>query len=377
MKNINTIPSRRGTPVKRTTALAIAAPVLALSLAACGAANEDGDDTTNTSADSSLSGTVNGAGASSQEAAVAAWKAGFQTANPDVTVNYDPAGSGAGREQFIAGGVAFAGSDAYLDGEELQKAIDRCGSDVIEVPVYVSPIAIVYNLDGVDELNLSANTIGQIFEGKITKWNDPAIVADNPDADLPDAAITAVHRSDDSGTTKNFTDYLDQASEGGWTQGEVETWPLQSGEAAEGTSGVIAAVSGGNGTIGYADASQAGDLGTVNVKVGNSFTAPTPEAAAASLGAAKPVEGRSATDIAIDLDRATTTEGVYPIVLASYQIACQTYEDAATADLVKGWLTFVAGDEGQAAAASSAGSAPISGEFAEKVRAAIDTIKGA
>ncbi|HWV26179.1 MAG TPA: phosphate ABC transporter substrate-binding protein PstS [Aeromicrobium sp.] len=363
--------------MKRTTALAIAAPVLALSLAACGAANEDGDDTTNTSADSSLSGTVNGAGASSQEAAVAAWKAGFQTANPDVTVNYDPAGSGAGREQFIAGGVAFAGSDAYLDGEELQKAIDRCGSDVIEVPVYVSPIAIVYNLDGVDELNLSANTIGQIFEGKITKWNDPAIVADNPDADLPDATITAVHRSDDSGTTKNFTDYLDQASEGGWTQGEVETWPLQSGEAAEGTSGVIAAVSGGNGTIGYADASQAGDLGTVNVKVGNSFTAPTPDAAAASLGAAKPVSGRSATDIAIDLDRATTTEGVYPIVLASYQIACQSYEDAATADLVKGWLTFVASDEGQAAAASSAGSAPISGEFAEKVRAAIDTIKGA
>ena len=367
MKNINTIPSRRGTPVKRTTALAIAAPVLALSLAACGAANEDGDDTTNTSADSSLSGTVNGAGASSQEAAVAAWKAGFQTANPDVTVNYDPAGSGAGREQFIAGGVAFAGSDAYLDGEELQKAIDRCGSDVIEVPVYVSPIAIVYNLDGVDELNLSANTIGQIFEGKITKWNDPAIVADNPDADLPDAAITAVHRSDDSGTTKNFTDYLDQASEGGWTQGEVETWPLQSGEAAEGTSGVIAAVSGGNGTIGYADASQAGDLGVAAIKVGEEYVGPTPEAAAKILESSLQTDDPGARVFTYELARDTTESGTYPIVLVSYLMACTQYDTPEETALVKAFVGYVISPEGQQAAAQNAGSAPLSDALRAKL----------
>ena len=358
--------------MKRKTSLSIAAPILALSLAACGAANEDNNGST---ADSKLSGTVNGGGASSQEAAVAAWKAGFQTANPDVTVNYDPAGSGAGREQFIAGGLAFAGSDAYLDEDELKAAEERCSSDVVEIPVYVSPIAVIYKLDGVDKLNLSANTIGQIFEGKISKWNDAAIADDNPDVKLPDTAITAVHRSDDSGTTKNFTDYLDVASEGGWTGGVVETWPIKHGEAAEGTSGVVAAVSGGNGMIGYADASQAGDLGTVNVKVGDEYTAPTPEAAAKVLDTAKPVEGRKSTDLALNIDRKTSESGVYPIVLASYQIACQSYDDAATADLVKGWLTFVASDEGQKAAADSAGSAPLSGEFASKVRSAIDSIK--
>jgi phosphate transport system substrate-binding protein len=360
--------------------LRIAAPAavlaLALGLSACGAGNEDSDGTSNASGDS-VSGTLNGAGATSQEAAVAAWKKGFQTANPDVTVNYDPSGSGGGREQFIAGGVSFAGSDAYLTDEELASATKQCGSDIVEIPVYVSPIAVIYNLEGVDDLNLTANTIGQIFEGKITTWNDEAIAVDNPDADLPDTAITPVHRSDDSGTTKNFTDYLDKASEGGWTGGVIETWPVKGGEGANGTSGVVAAVKGGAGTIGYADESQAADLGKVNVKVGDDYTEPTPEAAAKVLDTAAPVDGRAATDIAVDVDRKTTEAGVYPLVLVSYQIACQTYEDAATADLVKAWLTYVAGDEGQEAAASTAGSAPLSGDFASKVQAAIETIKAA
>jgi phosphate transport system substrate-binding protein len=362
--------------------LRIAAPAamlaLALGLSACGAGNEDSssDDSSNGGGSGAkVSGTLNGAGSSAQEAAVAAWKAAFQTTNADATVNYDPVGSGGGREQFIAGGVQFAGSDAYLTDDELAAAKKKCGSDIVEVPTYVSPIAVVYNLKGVDDLNLSAKTIGGIFEGKITTWDDAAIKADNPDATLPDSNITAVHRSDDSGTTKNFTDYLDKASEGGWSGGVVETWPLKGGEAAEGTSGVISAVSGGDGTIGYADESQAGELGKANVKVGDEFVAPTPEAAAKVLDTAKPVEGRDATDIAVDIDRTTTESGVYPIVLASYQIACQTQKDAATAELVKGWLTYVTSTEGQEAAAKTAGSAPLSGDFATKVQAAVETIK--
>jgi phosphate transport system substrate-binding protein len=361
--------------------LRIAAPAamlaLALGLSACGAGNEDTSSDKGSSSGDGVSGTLNGAGASSQEAAVAAWKKGFQTTNPDATVNYDPVGSGGGREQFIAGGVSFAGSDAYLDDEELAAASETCKSDIVEVPTYVSPIAVIYNLEGVDDLNLSANTIGQIFEGTITKWNDKAIAADNPDADLPDENITPVHRSDDSGTTENFTDYLDQASDGGWTQGPIETWPIKGGEAAEGTSGVVAAVTSGNGTIGYADESQAGDLGKVNVQVGEEFVAPTPEAAAGVLDTAKPVAGRAATDLALDVDRTTTEAGVYPIVLISFQIACQTYEDAETAELVKAWMTYVTSSEGQEAAAESAGSAPLSEKFAPKVKAAVETISAA
>lgn len=358
----------------RVAAPAALALTLALGLSACGASNEGGDSG---SSDSSLSGTLSGAGASSQEAAVGSWQAGFQSANPDVTVNYDPAGSGAGREQFLAGGVDFAGSDAFLDDEELTKATERCGGPVVEVPSYVSPIAVIFNLEGVDELNLSPATIGGIFQGDITAWDDPAIAEDNPDADLPDTRITPVHRSDDSGTTENFTAYLDAASGGSWSEGEVETWPIQGGEAAQGTAGVVQAVTNGDGTIGYADASQAGDLSTAKVGVGEEFTEVTPEAAARVLDTATPVEGREETDIALEIDRATEESGVYPIVLVSYMIGCQTYDDAAKADLVKGWMEYVTGEEGQNAAAEQAGSAPLTPDFSSRVAEAVGTISAA
>ncbi|MDX6232825.1 MAG: phosphate transport system substrate-binding protein [Nocardioidaceae bacterium] len=356
--------------------LRIAAPAAALALAfglsACGAANEsDGSGTKDSG--TKVSGTLNAGGSSAQEAAVAAWKKAFQTTNPDSTVNYDPVGSGGGREQFLAGGLAIAGSDAYLTDDELAKAKDVCKGDVVEVPVYVSPIAVIYNLEGVDKLDLSPATISGIFAGKITTWDDAAIKADNPDAKLPSTKITPVHRSDDSGTTQNFTDYLSKASDGAWTAEPAQTWPVKGGEAAEGTSGVVAAVKGGKGTIGYADESQAGDLGKASVKVGDTYNAPTPEGAAKVLDTSKPVAGRAATDIAIDIDRSSTEAGVYPIVLASYQIACQA--PAKDAALIKAWLTYVASSDGQAAAAAGAGSAPLTADFGTKVQAAIETIK--
>ncbi len=346
-----------------------AGALLLFGTAACGTSENDSE-----SNDGGLSGTLNGAGASSQESAITAWRQGFQQSNEAVTVNYDPIGSGGGREQFIAGGISFAGSDAFLGDDELDAAAERCASDIISVPVYVSPIAIIFNLDGVSELNLDPATIGSIFEGKITTWNDPAIVALNPDATLPDRKITPVHRGDDSGTTKNFTDYLTATSGGTWSGGVVETWPTTGGEAANGTSGVVSAVKSGSGTIGYADASQADGLATVAVKVGNEFVKPTPDAAAQVLDTAERVAGRSDTDIALNIDRTTTASGVYPVVMVSYQIACQQYEDAAEQELVKSWLTWVASEEGQASAAESAGSAPLSSSFAATVKEAIDTI---
>lgn len=355
----------------RTTATAAAALALALGLTACGAANEGGEKTSD---GSSLSGTLNAGGSSAQESAVAAWKKAFQSANPGVTVNYDPVGSGGGREQFLAGGLAVAGSDAYLDDDELTKAKERCTSDVVEVPTYISPIAVIFHVKGLDQLNLSPKTIGGIFEGTITTWNDPAIKADNPDATLPTGKITPVHRSDDSGTTKNFTDYLDQAAEGAWTGGAVETWPVKGGEAAEGTSGVVGAVTNGEGTIGYADASQVGNLGKAHVKVGDGYTEVTPEAAAKVLDASTPVEGRASTDIAITVDRKVDEKGVYPIVLVSYQIACQSYDDKAQADLVEAWLSYVTSTEGQQVSASDAGSAPLTGSIAAKVKTAVESI---
>ncbi|ANG86268.1 phosphate ABC transporter substrate-binding protein PstS [Microbacterium aurantiacum] len=367
--------------ISRFAQVGALAAVAALTLAGC-AANEGGGSTdagTGTDTGSSLSGTLSGGGASSQEVAVQTWTAGFQTANADVTVNYAPAGSGAGRESFQAGAFQFAGSDrAFTTDEIAEGPFDGCveGSGIIELPTYISPIAVIFNLDGVDSLNLSADVIAGLFAGTITNWNDPAIAELNEGVELPDLAVTPVHRADDSGTTENFTAYLFEAAPSVWTEEPDGVWPFTSGEAAQGTSGVVSAVAGGNGTIGYADASRAAEegLSTAAVQVGDAFVEYSPEAAAAIVDASPFEEGRGEGDLAIALDRTSTAEGVYPIVLISYMIACQEYSDTAAAPLVKGYLQYVASPEGQDEAAASAGSAPISDTLREQVNAAIDLI---
>lgn len=350
---------------KRSASAIGATAAIALIMSACGAGNEGGD----ADVESDLEGTLNGAGASAQDAAVASWRAGFQGTNPDVTVNYDAIGSGGGREQFFSGGVAFAGTDSVVSEDEFDAAIELCGEDgLIEVPSYVSPIAIIFNVEGVEELNLSAETLGSIFSGDITSWDDAAIAADNPDADLPSTSITPVHRSDASGTTDNFTDYLDQASGGTWAEGAGDEWPFNFGEGAQGTSGVVDAVSRGNGTIGYADASQAGDLTTASIKVGDDYVAYSPDAAAAALDVSERLDGRpSENSIAFELARDTTEEGAYPIILVSYILACTTYDDENTADLMRNWLLYLTSQEGQQASAEGAGSAPISAQLSDEI----------
>ncbi len=350
--------------------------VAALALTAC-ASNEATPAATTDSSVAPLSGTLNGSGATSQQVAVQAWTATFQTSNPDVTVNYDPQGSGTGRESFQSGAVQFAGSDRAFKTDEITAGpFDACaaGSDIVEIPAYVSPIAIIFNLDGVDTLDLDAETVAGIFAGTITTWNDPAIAATNKDVTLPATAITPVHRSDKSGTTGNFTDYLSANAESTWTFGSVEEWPIQGGEAAQGTSGVVNAVKGGQGTIGYADSSQATGLSSINVKVGDEFVGHSAEGAAIAVDASPFEEGRADTDLAIKIDRTTTEAGAYPVVLISYLIGCAEYGDAATGELVKGFFSTAISEAGQEAAATNAGSAPISAALAEKSQAAVDAI---
>ena len=352
---------------------------VAVAMASCSASNENSSSGSTPSGGSggsgaSLSGTLNGAGSSAQSAAMTAWQAAFQTANSGVTVNYDPVGSGGGVDQFLAGGINFAGSDAYLSSDQLTQATKTCGGDPIEVPVYVSPIAVIYNLPSVTSLNLSPSTLAQIFAGKITTWNDPAIVKDNPGTTLPSTTITPVHRSDSSGTTDNFTDYLSQAATSDWTYPASEDWPIKNGEAASGTSGVVAAVQAGAGAIGYADASQAGSLGKATITVGSASVGPTAAAASKVLDESTPVTGRPATDLAMTVNRTTTTAGAYPIVLISYQIVCQHQKSEAAANLIKAFESYVVSADGQAAAASAAGSAPLTPALTTKAQTAIDTI---
>lgn len=349
--------------------------ILALGVAACGSDDDGGEG-----ASSDLSGEIAGAGASSQEAAQEAWRAEFQNANANVTVSYDPVGSGGGREQFTAGGVAYAGSDASLSEEdnELEKGLKRCEpGELIEIPAYVSPIAVIYNLPEVEELKLDAETLAKIFNQEITTWNDPAIEATNEGIELPDTRITPVNRSDESGTTENFVEYLSQAAPSTWTYEVTGDWPVKGGEAASGTSGVVEAVSAGEGAIGYADASQAGELGIAEVQVGESYVGPTSEAAAKILEASpeddEVKEGQYM--FPFSLDRATEESGTYPIVLVSYLLACTVYGSAEEAEVTRAYLEYVISPEGQEAAEANAGSAPISDSLRETISPAIEAIE--
>ena len=244
---------------------------LTLVAAACGSDDDSGSDTTDAAvttdeatADSTattdemtgtsepaatdggetveVSGTLVGAGASSQAAAMQGWQAGYQAEHPDATVEYDPVGSGGGRETFLAGGSDFAGSDAALKDEEYEASKESCAGDqgAINLPHYISPIAVAYNLPGVDDLNLSPEVLAGIFASTITEWDDEAIAADNPDAELPSTTINPVHRSDESGTTKNFTDYLGAVAPDVWTFGAIESWDDEGPGTGEGAALVAA-----------------------------------------------------------------------------------------------------------------------------------------
>jgi len=350
-----------------------ASAVLTVGVAACG-----GSD--NSTSASGASGTIAGAGSSAQEAAQEAWKANFESANSGATVSYDPIGSGGGRDQFIAGGAtAFAGSDSPFDTDELPKATQRCqsgGGDLVQIPNYISPIAIIYNLSGVDSLQLSPDVTAKIFRGEITKWNDPAIAADNPGASLPDTDITPVHRSDESGTTANFTDYLHEAAGNVWTDDPDSSWPLNSGESGAQTSGMVQAVKAGDGTIGYADESQAQGLGIAKVKVANTYVAPSANGAAADFEQSQPDPSLSQGDtvLAYTVERTPTDPSHYPVLLVSYLMGCTKYSDTSTTDLVKAYFNYIISADGQQAASENAGSAPLPPAITKKDQTAVDKI---
>src|SRR5699024_8525092 len=216
--------------------------------------------------------------------------------------------------------------------------------------------------------------LGGIFAGDITSWNDPAIAEHNPDADLPEEPIVPVHRSDDSGTTENFTEYLSETAADAWTHGPVETWPISGGQSGNGTSGMISTVEGGHGTIGYADASQAGNLGVAAIQVGDEFVEYSAEAAAKAVDVSPREEGRAENDIVFELDRTTEEAGVYPIVLVSYLALCGSYADEATGENVKAYASYITSQEGQQVAAENAGSAPLTEELSSEVQTVIEEI---
>jgi phosphate transport system substrate-binding protein len=329
-----------------------------------------------------LSGQFAGAGSSAQKAAVEAWIAGYNVYQPSVDIAYDPSGSGAGVNSFLQGATLWAGSDKPLTQKQRESSKAVCaGQGAIDLPVYISPLAVIYNLPGLNDVHLTmtADVIADIFNGTITRWNDQRIAALNPTqaTKLPDTVITPVWRSDKSGTTNSFQEYLHQAAGKQWTYEPQETWPNATGQGAKGTAGVVSALSQAEGTIGYADAAQSGDLGTVAVSMKSATgtrvgVAPDAQKAANLVDdALKNLKSssREGGDISLHLNHAKDSDSVYPITQVSYSIVCPTYSDATSAHFVGSWIEFQASEQGQKLAASNSGSAPLPDELRSRITA--------
>jgi phosphate transport system substrate-binding protein len=322
-------------------------------------------------------GTLSGEGSSAQKNAIEQAITDFQATCTDATLNYNPTGSGAGIKQLIAGQVDFAGSDSALKDKPKEGATtieqadaDRsCGSPAWNLPMVTGPIAVAYNVKGVDKLVLTPAVTAKIFNGLITTWNDPAIAALNKGVALPATAIKVFFRSDESGTTENFTKYLSAAAPADWKTEPAKKWAGK-GEGKEKSAGVANAVKATDGGITYAEWSYAKDnkLGIARIDNGAGPVELTAEAVGKAVSAAKPAG--TGNNLKLKLDYATKEAGAYPILLVTYEIVCSKGKDPAKAKLVKSFLkSFAAADEQKKL--EEIGYAPLPAEVQAKVSTAI------
>jgi phosphate transport system substrate-binding protein len=338
----------------KQAAVAGGAVIAAIALAACSSSSSSSSSSAaaaassapssaaaggSSSSSAAVSGTINASGSTFQtnfqQGAISAFKA----VQPNVTVNYGGGGSGAGRTALYSNTVLFAGSDSPIPAKEKSKV--PAGKTVLYFPVQVGPIAMAYNLPGVSNLKLDATTLAGIFQGTIKTWDDPAIKALNSGASLPSTAISLVVRSDSSGTTQNFSQYLVDAAPS-WKLGTASTITFpSSAHAANGGSGVAQAIKATSGSIGYVDASTAtaSGLGMAQVKnKAGSFVAPSSASAAAAATQVKP---------AADLTFLTVDEAgaaSYPITYQSWDLVYAEQKSASDANLLKAYLGYLLGD---------------------------------
>jgi phosphate transport system substrate-binding protein len=377
---------KRNTFGKAVLATVSATAIAGLTLTACGSDNNSGSEST--SAASGSSGTaaaaadcggkeaLTGEGSTAQQNAVAVFNQVWGQKCPGKNLSYNPTGSGAGVTQFIANQVDFAGSDSPLAKDQVDPAAQRCGGNPAwNLPLVFGPVALGYNLPGVDKLVTNADVLAKIFSGAITTWNDPAIAALNSGATLPDTKITPIYRSDSSGTTDNFQKYLTAAAPQSWTKGAGKEFQGGAGEGAQKTAGVVQAVQATEGSIGYVEkgfADQA-KLTVASIDTGSGPVELTDDTAKTAIDAAKfAAEGN---DLALDLNSlyATKEAGAYPLVLATYEIVCSKGYDADTSAAVKSFLTVSAND-GQAGL-SSAGYIALPDAFKARLLTAVEAIQ--
>ena len=378
---------------KRTAAIAGVVALSSASLVACGdsednAATEavesateavssddkDGKDGDAKSGDYELSGqegTLVAEGASSQQNAMDYFASVYASEVPGAQLAYTPSGSGSGQKNFIANQAVFAGSDSPLKDDQVEAAAERCGgNEAWHLPFVIGPVAIAYNLEGVDELNLSIDNIVEIFQGVITTWNDPKIAENNEGVELPDAPINVFYRSDESGTSDNFQKFLAAASDGKW-ESTGKAFPNAVGTGANGSSGVAQEVNATEGAITYVEAGFADKK--ANIDFGSGPVELTDESVEKTLDTLEfKTEGHN---MVVDADKLfkTDAEGAYPLVLTTYEIVCSAGYDESTSKMVKDFLNVALDSQDDELAAE--GFIPVAGAHAERLREAVNAIQ--
>jgi phosphate transport system substrate-binding protein len=370
--------------LKRSSALlGVLAASAALTLSACGSdnnANGNGSGATKVSVDCGGKKSLKASGSSAQKNAVDRFVAAYQANCSGYNLDYTSSGSGAGINDFFGAQNDFAGSDSPLSADkgEYDKAQARCGSPAWNLPTVFGPIAVTFNIPGVDTLTLDGPTAAKIFNGQITKWNDPAIQKLNTAtaAKLTDQDIHVVFRSDDSGTTDNFQHYLDAAGKGAWGKGAGKAFNGGVGEGAKGNEGTSAAINNTPGSITYNEWSFAKKQ---NLHMASILTDAAVKPVDLTIDSAqKAVAGvkvkGEGNDLVLDTSSFynPTDPGAYPIMLATYEVVCSKYKDADTTKAVKAFLTSATtnGQDGL----DQAGYIPIPDSFKSKLTAAINAI---
>ncbi|WP_291045870.1 phosphate ABC transporter substrate-binding protein PstS [Herbiconiux sp.] len=370
--------NRSGSILGGTAALA------ALLLAGCSADNNVTPASTGAAAAGSSSVECGGvdalksSGSTAQANAMTRFVAAFEAACADQTLDYTSNGSGAGVSEFIGGQTNFGGSDSSLseDKGEPAAAEETCGSEAWNLPVVFGPIAVTYNVSGVDDLALDGPTLGQIFSGGITSWDDAAIAALNEGVELPAEPINVIYRSDESGTTDNFQKYLDAASDGSWGKGAGKSFAGGVGEGAKGNEGTSAAIASTEGSITYNEWSYATSQGLAIASIITSAGPEPVEITTETVG--KTIDGATikgeGNDLVLDTNSfyLPTEPGAYPIVLATYEIVCSKYEDPEVGTAVRAFLQATITD-GQVGLEDN-GYIPIPESFQEKLTTAVNAI---
>lgn len=317
-------------------------------------------------------------GATAQENAIDQFVYAYVHACPGYTLDYNANGSGAGVRQFLDNATDLGGSDVPLEPakSEPQQAAQRCGSPAWDLPTVFSPIAITYNINGVNSLKLDGPTAAKIFNGSITKWDDSAIKALNAGINLPSAPIQVIFRSDKSGNSSNFQQYLDTASNGAWGKGASEMFKGGVGVGADGDDGTSALLRSTDGSITYNEWSFAVgkqlSIAELITSAGPSPVSITTDSVDKTIVGAR-IIGQG-NDLVLDTSSfyKPTQAGAYPIVEATYEIVCSKYPDSGTGTAVKAFMQAAIGP-GQDGL-EQYGSMPLPSSFRSKLATAVNAI---